>query len=418
MRQQAQQKSVWYDRLRKVASYSLPEIPIVFAALLYTYSRDLQRSLGVIAFYYPYAMFGAGLLLGWRFHRSRLLFALLLFALVDRSLLTFVASRGFTRDHVAFQAMAFLLPLNLAALALTAERGVLTPPGLVRLGVILGQLALVAMLERGTPGPAAALLHARLLPPRLFAWTPLADPALLAFFVSAGLMVAGQLMSPTATGRSFCWSLLPAFLGFSAVRPGSPGFSTFYFATSALLLIIAVVEASYHMAYQDGLTGLPARRALNEALLRLGSQYTVGMVDVDHFKRINDSHGHDVGDQVLKMVAAKLAQVGGGGRAYRYGGEEFAVLFPGKSAPECLSELEALRQVVEEAKFILRSRIRSKRKKEKILSDRGPGQRVPVTVSIGVAEKDARHTKPDQVVKAADRALYRAKDGGRNQVQT
>src|SRR5207249_3136060 len=171
------------------------------------------------------------------------------------------------------------------------------------------------------------------------------------------------------------------------------GFSTFYFATSALLLIIAVVEASYHMAYQDGLTGLPARRALNEALLRLGSQYTVGMVDVDHFKRINDSHGHDVGDQVLKMVAAKLAQVGGGGRAYRYGGEEFAVLFPGKSAPECLAELEALRQVVEEAKFILRSRIRSKRKKEKILSDRGPGQRVPVTVSIGVAEMHARHRR-------------------------
>src|SRR5207249_10641968 len=110
--------------------------------------------------------------------------------------------------------------------------------------------------------------------------------------------------------------------------------------------------------------------------------------------------------------------VGGGGRGYGYGGVECSVLCPVKSATECLSELEELRKVVEEAKFILLSRIRSKRKKEKILSDRGPGQRVPVTVSIGVAEKDARHTKPDQVVKAADRALYRAKDGGRNQVQT
>jgi diguanylate cyclase (GGDEF)-like protein len=185
-----------------------------------------------------------------------------------------------------------------------------------------------------------------------------------------------------------------------------------------LILIIAVVEASYHMAYQDSLTGLPARRALNEALLRLGSQYTVGMVDVDHFKRINDSHGHDVGDQVLKMVAAKLAQVGGGGRAYRYGGEEFALIFPGKTAEECLPELEAIRSLVDEAKFILRSRIRSKRKKEKVLAEKGPGKRVPVTVSIGVAERDQRHTKPDQVVKAADRALYRAKDGGRNQVRT
>ena len=415
---QAQPKSVWYERLTKAAAYSLPEIPIIVAALIYTQSRGLQRSVGVIAFYYPYAMFGAGLLLGWRFHRSRLLFALLVLALVDRSLLAFVASHGFTRDHVAFQAIAFLLPLNLAALSLTAERGVFTAPGLVRLGIILGQVALVAILQRGAPGAAAALLHARLLPPSWFAWTPLADPALLAFLVAAGLMGAGQLLSPTSTGRSFCWSLLPAFLGLSAARAGNAGFSTFYFATSALILIIAVVEASYHMAYQDSLTALPARRALNEALLRLGSQYTIGMVDVDHFKRINDSHGHDVGDQVLKMVAAKLAQVGGGGRAYRYGGEEFAVLFPGKGAEECLPELEALRQVVEDATFILRSRIRSKRKKEKILAERGPGKRVPVTVSIGVAERGNRYSKPDQVVKAADRALYRAKDGGRNQVQT
>src|SRR5256886_2318860 len=195
---QAQPKSVWYERLTKAAAYSLPEIPIILAALIYTNSRGLQRSLGAIAFYYPYAMFGAGLLLGWRFHRSRLLFALLVLALVDRSLLAFVASHGFTRDHVAFQAIAFLLPLNLAALALTAERGVFTPPGLVRLGIILGQVALVAALQRGAPGAAAALLHARLLPSSWFAWTPLADPALLAFLVAAGLMGAGQRSSPTS----------------------------------------------------------------------------------------------------------------------------------------------------------------------------------------------------------------------------
>ncbi len=72
----------------------------------------------------------------------------------------------------------------------------------------------------------------------------------------------------------------------------------------------------------------------------------------------------------------------------------------------------------EKAAGELRSRIRSKRKKEKILAEKGPGKRVPVTVSIGVAERDDRYSKPDQVVKAADRALYRAKDGGRNQVRT
>jgi len=155
--------------------------------------------------------------------------------------------------------------------------------------------------------------------------------------------------------------------------PGNLGFSTFYLATAALILIVAVVEASYHMAYQDSLTGLPARRALNEALLRLGGDYTVAMLDVDHFKRINDHHGHDVGDQVLKMIAAKLAQVSGGGKAYRYGGEEFAVIFAGRGAEECLSDLEALRQTVEDTASSSGPGFRSKKKKEKVLTDRAPG---------------------------------------------
>jgi len=413
----AQQETHPFEAVWKVLSYGLPEAPIILAALIYTHAKWLQDLVAPLAPFFPYAVFGAGVLLGWRFHRSRLLFALLLVTLADRTLLYFAVGHDLARDRVVLQAIGVLLPLNLAALTLTAERGVLTPPGLARFALVLGQLALVAILDREAAGATATLLHTRLLPQWLFGWTSLADPALLAFFVAGGLVAAAQLMSPTQTGRSFGWALIPTFLGLSTVRPGNPGFSTFYLATAALILIVAVAEASYHMAYQDSLTGLPARRALNEALLRLGGQYTVAMLDVDHFKRINDHHGHDVGDQVLKMIAAKLAQVGGGGKAYRYGGEEFAVIFAGRGAESCLPDLEALRQMVDDTRFILRARFRSKKKKEKVLTDRGPGQRVPVTISIGVAEKNERHTKWDQVVKAADRALYRAKEGGRNQVQ-
>jgi diguanylate cyclase (GGDEF)-like protein len=411
------QTDATYAALWKIVSYGLPEAPILLAALLYTHTQWLQSTLAPIAPFYPYAVFGAGVLLGWRFHRSRLLFALLVLTLADRTLLQAAAGHGLERDHVVFQAIGVLLPLNFAALALTAERGFLTPPGMVRLAAILGQVALVTILDRVASGATAALLHTPLLPRWMFAWTSLADPALLAFFVAAGLLAAGQLLGPTHAGRSFAWALVPAFLGLSAVRPTGLGFATFYLGTSALILIVAVVEASYHMAYQDSLTSLPARRALNEALLRLGGRYSVAMIDVDHFKRINDRHGHDVGDQVLRMIAAKLAQVGGGGKAFRYGGEEFAVIFAGRGAEECLPDLDELRRLVEDTRFILRARFRSKKKKEKVLTEKGPGQRVPVTISIGVAEKTERHSKSDQVVKAADRALYRAKEGGRNQVQ-
>jgi len=274
-----------YAAFRKIVSYGLPEAPILLAAVLYTHTQWLQAALAPLAPAYPYAVFGAGVLLGWRFRRSRLLFALLVLTLADRTLLHLVAGHGFERNHVVFQAIGVLLPLNFAALALTAERGLLTPPGLVRLAVILGQVALVTILDRAAPGAAGALLHTALLPRWMFAWTPLADPALLALFVAAGLLAAGQLLAPTQAGRTFAWALVPAFLGLSAVRPNGSGFATFYLATSALILIVAVVEASYSMAYQDSLTSLPARRALNEALLRLGGRYSVAMIDVDHFKR-------------------------------------------------------------------------------------------------------------------------------------
>ena len=169
------------------------------------------------------------------------------------------------------------------------------------------------------------------------------------------------------------------------------------------------------MAYQDGLTGLPARRALNEALQRLGGRYAVAMVDVDHFKKLNDRYGHDVGDQVLKMVAAKLAGAPGGGRAFRYGGEEFALLFPGRTVEECLPDLETLRQDVADAHFTIRRRLRPRRRPTTMKTARRREQ-VAVTVSIGVAEPDGRRKTPDQVIQAADQGLYQAKDGGRNRV--
>jgi len=142
------------------------------------------------------------------------------------------------------------------------------------------------------------------------------------------------------------------------------------------------------------------------------------MADVDRFKQFNDNYGHDIGDQVLRMVGAKLAQVGGGGRAFRYGGEEFALLFPGKSAEEVLPFLQEVRKAVEETNFTIRGRGRPRKKPESPRTTRATRRSVTITVSIGVAERNGRQHTPDQVVKAADKALYRAKEGGRNRVET
>ncbi|CAB3861341.1 GGDEF domain-containing protein [Achromobacter animicus] len=192
-------------------------------------------------------------------------------------------------------------------------------------------------------------------------------------------------------------------------------------AAALTALCISLAHEGFHMAFRDELTGLPGRRALNERLQRMGRLYTLAMADVDHFKAFNDTHGHDVGDQVLRMVASQLRRVPGGGQAYRYGGEEFTLVFPGKTAAEAMPHLETVRRAIEA--YQMRLRDKPARPKADQIGQRRRGGRggrgarpLRVTVSIGVAERSDALRAPDAVIKAADQALYKAKDGGRNQV--
>ena len=247
---------------------------------------------------------------------------------------------------------------------------------------------------------------------------PLAQLPFFAFLLGAALIITGIVFRASPTGRAFLWALVAAFLALHSVD--TPVAATIHGSTAGLILVVAVIEASYLMAYQDALTGLPARRALTEALQRVNGKFTIAMVDVDHFKKLNDRYGHEVGDQVLRMVASRLEGVSNGGRAFRYGGEEFAILFAGDGVEDCLPELEALRRTVEESKFTVRRRLQ-RRKPTRSKNGGGNGRARPqitVTVSIGAAESNGRQDAPEQVVQAADRALYRAKDAGRNRVES
>jgi len=399
----------------KLAGRVLPEGPIL-AGLLALLRWAPRPTLAAFSDFYPVAVFAAGLWLGWRFHRSRLVFALLVLALANWALRAFppVAAAP-APAQVIFQATAFLLPLNLAAISIGSERGFLTPAGLARIGTILLQVGLVAAFARRAPLQSHALFETEFLPSVLFGWTRLGQPALAAFLASAAALTVFLFFSSApATSRAFLWTVALAFVGLRAGHPGPA--ATVTLTTAGLLLVVAVVEASFTMAYQDGLTGLPGRRSLAEELQRLSGRYAVAMVDVDHFKKFNDTYGHDAGDQVLRMVAARLGAVSGGGRSFRYGGEEFAVLFPGKTTEECLPALEELRAAVEESRFTLRGRLRPRKKPDAPKRSGKKRRHLSITVSIGVSDHDDAAVAPDKVVQAADRALYRAKEGGRNRV--
>src|SRR5262245_8607084 len=396
--------------MKRIISKFVPEALILLGTFLLLTLPALRGTAAGLATVFPFTVVAAAMLLGWRFNRSRLVFAIALLALTEYLLLRGIDT---PQDRVFFHALTFLLPINLAMVALLPERGTLTPAGLVR-WVLLGiQIGLVAFLAKPFSIQALAFLTTRVVPARFTAWTPVQQPSIIAFLVIGVLLVMAWMREPQSPVRGYFYALVAVFAALSW-RAAGPG-QELWLATAGLLLVVAVIEASYMMAYRDGLTELPSRRALNEALPRLSGQFTVAMVDVDHFKRFNDTYGHDAGDHVLRLVAARLAQAAGGGTAYRYGGEEFALVFPGKGQDECVPHLEELRETVETSRFTMRRRFRP-RNKPKTDKMRKSRLAIMITVSIGVAERNHRQTNPDQVVQAADKALYRAKEAGRNRV--
>ncbi|MNN51889.1 Response regulator PleD [compost metagenome] len=168
------------------------------------------------------------------------------------------------------------------------------------------------------------------------------------------------------------------------------------------------------MAFTDELTGLPSRRALKQDMMKLGFNYVIAMLDIDFFKKFNDTYGHDTGDEVLKLVASTIKEVTGGGKAFRYGGEEFTMLFPGKSINDVLPHLEELREKISKRAFTLRGNGRSKSNSKKRSQGSKSSKQIYITVSIGVSQKSEKYKTPDAVMKSADTALYRAKKKGRN----
>ena len=262
-------------------------------------------------------------------------------------------------------------------------------------------------------------------------WTPALIETISTRTVESALGSFGVLEIATA---AFALALLVRFfLKAEAVGAGifwmvmalvlrRPAAVELYVALAGAALGVAVIERSHWIAYHDELTALPGRRAFNEALAGVGRLYSIAVVDVDHFKKFNDTFGHDTGDQVLRNVASHLARMSKG-KGFRCGGEEFAIVYDGLPAEDALIEAEKVRRSIEEDVFVARgparsTRSRTERRVNAKVSRRRKAVETNVTVSIGVAASQADTDDPQEVVKAADRALYTAKEQGRNRVES
>ena len=379
-----------------------PAAIIVAAALVIWIGRPLPASLSGLRTVAPYAALILAVSFAWWFNRGRS------FVIAASLLGAFAAWHAWPSKPV-YTALAVLVPLNALLAMLLPERG-------SRYRAAYGWLVLVALEALlvwwiGTRASAFPVDEWWLLrsPP-----TPVVGRVTFGAAFAAAVWRAWPEFKPIPVGNAA--AIAAFFLAAEWVQ--SPDAHAVFMCATGVLLIAALLQESHQLAFRDQLTGLPARRSLEERMRSLGARYAIGMVDVDHFKQFNDTHGHDVGDQVLKLVGGRLAQVPGGGIAYRYGGEEFSVLFPDSTIAEAQRALEAIRGSIETYRMAVRGADRPK-EADKGAKRRGEGsvdKVLSVTVSIGVAEPSDQHATPRAVLKAADEALYRAKQAGRNRV--
>ena len=339
------------------------------------------------------------LLLALAFRRNRAVMLLLVSTLGAAALAGYPAAIAARVDAVPMFA-----PWLLLAVAAMPERGLFARRNLL----LLFALGIAVWLTLGAPAHVWASLQ-RALPFGALPWSGGA--------IASGITVVAACLcalrwamrdAPIEAGLALMLGAVAIALGAGARAP----VAGFALATAGVVAVLAVLYASYRMAFIDTLSGLPNRRALDEALARLSGDYAVAMIDIDHFKRFNDTHGHAAGDLVLRAVAAQLRAIRGG-RAFRFGGEEFCVLF-GAAHAEAADACEAARERVEQARVRIRSAPNPRRRTQAVR--RNDASDVRVTISIGLAGRDAAVRSPGDVLKVADQALYRAKAGGRNAI--
>ncbi len=249
----------------------------------------------------------------------------------------------------------------------------------------------------------------------------LANLPILSLEAAAVLFSLFPAVLPLITGSRRTYTLAPAVSASMLMIsiPAILNFSSFLynlcFLTAGIIQLHSLYRIYWDNSYIDELTGLLNRRALDERLHKLTRAYTLSMSDIDHFKNFNDTYGHDSGDNVLRLVA-KILYNHFGRSAYRYGGEEFCVIFRKTELKQAASLMDNARKSIAEHSFYIRQDSKNRKKSGRNKTGRS-AKKVEINISAGVAQPGSSAVSAFDVLKNADTALYAAKKNGRNRVE-
>lgn len=378
----------------------------IITAVYITFSDGLTMGISTELINYSVIfMLSVALALSMGFKRSRYFFIIIIFGINYYLQLQHPASTAIN------SLMLFLIPFDIVAFALLGDRGIISFWGKLQIVFVAVQvLAIYWSIDTRSILELVQLQASYALTSPLLAFPNLQYIVACAFTSLLVLMSVVQFARPYG---GFIGLIVVICLG--TYYSDDPRAAALFTMAAAIMVIAETIRDIYQFAFLDELTGLYSRRSLNQDQIKLGGIYSIAMLDIDHFKKFNDTYGHDVGDQVLKYMASLIKKTPGGGKPYRYGGEEFTLIFPGKNRDEVVPFLQELRDTIKSRPFTLRAQDRPKRKPRKS----APGsnhRKVSITMSIGVADNEKKNLKPEEVIKAADKALYRAKHTGRDKI--
>jgi diguanylate cyclase (GGDEF)-like protein len=366
----------------------------------------------------PYIVLTFGLIFGWYLASSRMILSLLVLTLADQALVLLPTTE--TDQETVRQTIvaitAFVVPLNLLAFSILKEGSLLTFRGLMRLLLVLVQALLLFWLCLPNQHDLATSLFAgAFISPLFTEWTPIPQPGLAAFSTALLLHGVRFVLHRDALEGGAIWALIAIFVAYHTSRYG--WHPTNFFMTAGLILFATLVQSFHRQTYRDALTGIPGRLAYDEAIGQLGKRFSVAIIGIDQLTQYANVHGKSVSEQIFKQIAPKVLAVCTSGQVFRTTGEELTVLFPGKSTTEALSVLDTIRKSIEAVSLFLRGGERVW-EKERVTQKTGPrDQALPITLSIGVAEKLNDSATLTLVIKSAYRALYEAKGAGGNVVK-
>jgi diguanylate cyclase (GGDEF)-like protein len=340
------------------------------------------------------------------FSRSSVFFYVVLVVIAN-----VVLRSGWAASDIGYGLLSIFLPMLLLFLTVIPDRGIISVRAIPAHSILLLVIGFSVFAATRSPDWVATILLSDWLPVQYFDWTRLSQSALIVSVIALNYVLVLFILQPSPH-MSAGFGVLIMLI--AQMHFGDNSRSLDVFSSTALLMCLyAIMQESWRMAYLDELTGLPGRRALREKFQKIGGLYTVAMLDVDHFKKFNDTYGHDTGDAVLRMIASKMTGVSGGGVTYRYGGEEFSIIFTGKYVNDTRAYLDELRETIANSPFVI-NRVSRRKNDEKTTPIKRKS--VKVTISIGVADSSGEVESPWDVLKLADKALYRAKKKGRNLV--